>query len=174
MGGQTHYGHQTAVAVFDLTDEAEAVRIASEQTTLTHNTQVAVVAGLLTKLAFVLKRGELLPTIIEREFSTGDWLAKARGVCDLDPTAALGQLGRDCSMESALPSLLCLLSRQRSYREAVIENVMAGGDSAAWGLLLGALLAAQQGDQTVPPEWRAKVLLSSAEWVVRERRKQVA
>lgn len=107
------------------------MRIASEQTTLTHNAKVAVVAGSLTKLAFALKRGELLPTIIEREFSTGDWLAKARGVSDLDPTAALGKLGRDCSMESALPSLLYLLSRQRSYREAMIENVMAGGDSAA-------------------------------------------
>ena len=151
-------GASRAVAVFDLPDEAEAVRIASEQATLTHSSQVAKVAASLTRLAFALKRGEAIQTAIEREFPDSEHLAKARQVVNLESIDALGKLGRDCSIGSALPSLLYLLLRERSYKEALIENVTAGGDSAARGLLLGGLLAAQQGDNAVPPEWKDKVL----------------
>lgn len=152
-------GASRAVAVFDLRDEATAVQIASEQTQLTHSTQVAEVAVSLTRLAFALKRGEGLSEAVEREFADGEWLNMARGAAHLEPTEALGKLGRDCSMDSALPSLLYLLLRERSYREAVLENVMAGGDSAARGLLLGGLMAAQHRGDVVPTEWKSKVLI---------------
>ncbi len=151
-------GAARAVAVFDLSDEAEAIHIASEQVGLTHSSLVAEVAASLTKLAFALKRGEVLQSAIESEFAYSEWLDKARGVAGLEPTDALGKLGRDCSMESALPALLYLLLRERSYKETLVENVMAGGDSAARGLLLGGLLAAQQGENAVPPDWKSKVL----------------
>ena len=151
-------GASRAVAVFDLSDENEAVRIASEQAALTHSSQVTEVAASLTRLAFALKRGEVLRTSIESEFSDSQWLTKAREVEHLEPTEALGKLGRDCSIGSALPSLLYLLLRGRSYKETLLENVMAGGDSAARGLLLGGLLAAEQGEGAVPEEWKSKVL----------------
>lgn len=151
-------GASRAVAVFDLEDDAEAVRIASEQVTLTHSPEVAAVAAAVTRLAFALKRGAVLPSALEAEFGNTEWITKARRVEKLEPTDALGQMGRDCSLESALPSVLYLLLRERSYRETLLENVAAGGDSAARGLLLGALLAARHGDGAVPEEWKSKVL----------------
>lgn len=61
---------------------------------------------------------------------------------------------------STLPSLLYLLLRKESYRETLIANVMAGGDSAARGLPLGALLAIDQGAEVVPWDWKTSHLES--------------
>ncbi|HVN71040.1 MAG TPA: ADP-ribosylglycohydrolase family protein [Desulfomonilia bacterium] len=38
-------------------------------------------------------------------------------------------------------------------REALIQNVMAGGDSAARGMAVGMVLGAHLGVEAIPQEW---------------------
>ncbi|MGA2940205.1 MAG: ADP-ribosylglycohydrolase family protein, partial [Syntrophobacteraceae bacterium] len=40
-----------------------------------------------------------------------------------------------------------------NLREALVENVMAGGDSAARGLVVGMILGAHLGFEAIPSEW---------------------
>jgi ADP-ribosylglycohydrolase len=45
--------------------------------------------------------------------------------------------------------------------DAVRANILAGGDNASRSVLLGALLAAQEGAGAIPAEWKQKTRLFS-------------
>ena len=98
--------------------------------------------------------GAKLLQAVEDEFAESDWLRQAIEVEGKEPNEALGILGRDCSLMSALPSVIYLLRRSKGYKETLIENVMAGGDSASRGLILGALLALSDGEKSIPEQWQ--------------------
>jgi ADP-ribosylglycohydrolase len=71
-----------------------------------------------------------------------------------DTTAAIGEFGQMCAAERALPAVIHLLvSYPDDYREAMIANTAAGGDSAARGLLAGMILGARLGFPAIPEEW---------------------
>jgi ADP-ribosylglycohydrolase len=40
-----------------------------------------------------------------------------------------------------------------NLRKGIVENVMAGGDSAARGLVVGMILGAHLGFEAIPSEW---------------------
>ena len=42
---------------------------------------------------------------------------------------------------------------ENDLQAALVENVMAGGDSAGRGLLVGLVLGAHLGIEAIPPEW---------------------
>lgn len=68
-----------------------------------------------------------------------------------------------CKASSALPGAVHLiLTYQGNLREALIQNVMAGGDSAARGLVVGIILGAHQGMDGLDQEW-LKDMRSTAE-----------
>ena len=46
---------------------------------------------------------------------------------------------------------------QDELKEALIENVMAGGDSAARGMVVGMILGAFHGYDGIPDEWYLKM-----------------
>jgi ADP-ribosylglycohydrolase len=53
-----------------------------------------------------------------------------------------------------LPAVFAILLRHGDDLEtALIENVMAGGDSAARGVVLGTILGAAHGRRAVPARW---------------------
>ena len=59
-----------------------------------------------------------------------------------------------CSVEAALPGTIHLISKyENDFKEALVENVMAGGDSAARGMLVGMVLGAYGGIDALPREW---------------------
>lgn len=59
-----------------------------------------------------------------------------------------------CAASRALPATVHLvLKYSGNYREALIQNVLAGGDSSARGMLAGMLLGAESGLQALPPSW---------------------
>ena len=150
-------GASRCAAVIALVEEEEeAVKIARDQAGVTHGPSVAQAAEDLVRLAFLLRSGQRMVEAVEKVYGDMSELRRAQEVGALAPNEALGELGRDCSLKSALPSLLYLLLREEPYRETLIANVMAGGDSAARGLPLGALLALSQGDGAVPAAWKAQ------------------
>ena len=59
-----------------------------------------------------------------------------------------------CSTSAALPGAVHLiLAHPYSLRKALIENVMAGGDSAARGLVVGMILGAHLGVGEIEDDW---------------------
>jgi ADP-ribosylglycohydrolase len=84
-----------------------------------------------------------------------DYLAIATDAVELGPTGAVQRLGASCDVTGALPATMALaLAYGADLETALIENAMAGGDSAARGLALGMMLGAVDG-AVVPPRWLA-------------------
>lgn len=80
--------------------------------------------------------------------------ARASALQDLPTAEAIAKLGLSCNAIVALPACLFLIERHgHDFAECLIENAMAGGDSAARGLVLGALLGATHGVDAIPGVW---------------------
>jgi ADP-ribosylglycohydrolase len=72
--------------------------------------------------------------------------------------AAMGSFRRNCYTPSAFPGVVQIVARyERDLREALIQNVMAGGDSAARGMAIGMLLGAHLGETAIPAPWLAEL-----------------
>lgn len=66
--------------------------------------------------------------------------------------------GQTCSINSALPgAVYAALKNEDSLEEALIETVMAGGDSAARGMAVGMILGAYLGKEKIPSRWLEKL-----------------
>ena len=64
------------------------------------------------------------------------------------------KFGQMCSVQAALPSTIHLIVKyEDNLKEALIENIMAGGDSSARGMLAGFILGCYQGLETIPKQW---------------------
>ena len=63
----------------------------------------------------------------------------------LKPNKAVKELGQSCSIKGALSATLHFLLAYDNVKEALRANVLAGGDSAARGMIIGALFGAKEG-----------------------------
>ena len=73
---------------------------------------------------------------------------------DKESVHAIAFLGMSCSVDGALASTIHLIAKyENDFKEAMINNVMAGGDSAARGMLVGMVLGAYLGMDAIPTEW---------------------
>lgn len=72
-----------------------------------------------------------------------------------EPTvSAIAGFGKSCGVDSGFPGVIHLLLKyQDDYENAIIENVKAGGDSAARGLIAGTLLGVRNGVESIPKAW---------------------
>jgi ADP-ribosylglycohydrolase len=66
---------------------------------------------------------------------------------------AAARFGRACPLAQAVPVWLNLLRDAADFATALRANILAGGDSAGRGVILGAVLGASLG---VPEEWAAR------------------
>lgn len=138
------------------------IAVARQQTGLTHGSAIALdAAEYLTRIVHAILAGSEIWPAIEAAGQGGYTalapvvlLAKVEKVKDRDALAAADELGQACPAEQALPTILALLQRFAHDPEtALIENVMAGGDSAARGLALGMILGARHGRAIWPARW---------------------
>lgn len=73
-----------------------------------------------------------------------------------DTRETITEFGQMCSVEAGLPSAVHLIARYADdYKQAMVENVMAGGDSSARGILAGMVLGAVHGMTAIPESWVA-------------------
>lgn len=72
----------------------------------------------------------------------------------METAAAIAEFGQTCGVPAAFPCVVHLVAKYEDDLEAaLVENVMAGGDSAARGLLTGMILGAHLGPDAIPPRW---------------------
>lgn len=73
---------------------------------------------------------------------------------DLTVLQAVGKFGPMCAVNAALPgAIYTALRHVDDLEEALSETVMAGGDSAARGMVVGMVLGASLGKGAIPRRW---------------------
>jgi ADP-ribosylglycohydrolase len=64
------------------------------------------------------------------------------------------KFGQSCNVTDALSSTIHLIAKyEDNLKEALIENLMAGGDSSARGMIAGLIIGCYQGIEAVPENW---------------------
>ncbi len=138
------------------------LKAARAQTKMTHAAAAAADgAEFLAKTTFKVLHGATPTAAIEENIDEGvrDMDLDARLRSSLDSVGknsreVIGRLGQMCGIAAALPGVVHLvLSYENDLKTALIENVMAGGDSAARGLAAGMILGAHLGIEAIPSEW---------------------
>jgi len=138
------------------------VDTARSQTAMTHNhalvidaaklfagTSVLVLKG-VKPLPALLTSLEKIPlaTDIQKMVSAG---IESRSE---DTRKTIARFGQTCSIQAALPSTVHLIARyEDNLKEALIENIMAGGDSSARGMIAGYIIGCYQGLGNIPVSW---------------------
>lgn len=142
---------------------------ARSQTAMTHNNpSVIQSAEFLARVAHGALAGsppvQTMKALVEGLFK-GEPVASAvhEGLesLGLSPKDAIIEFGQSCNTRGALPAVVYLIARYESdLKEALIQNTMAGGDSAARGMAVGMVLGAHRGMEAIPADWIAAMKAS--------------
>ena len=165
----TELGGASRIAplVFFFENDPEAlVKSVRAQTAMTHHTpQVMDIAEFFARVAHGVLEGkgpvEVMKHVAEEFFGSSPLAELVDEGLDLAAQKsrnAILDLGQHCASDAAFPSSVQLIARyEKNLREGLIENVMAGGDSAARGLVVGMILGAHLGMESIPGEWMSEM-----------------
>ena len=140
----------------------ELITNVKAQTSFTHNNpQVVKSAAFFATIAYQILAGASPLEAIEQakrdEFHSdpfSGWIQMGLDSIDRDSRKAILDLGQMCETAAAFPGVVHLIAKYESdLKTALVENVMAGGDSAGRGLLVGMVLGAHLGMKAIPPQW---------------------
>jgi ADP-ribosylglycohydrolase len=142
----------------------ELVIHARAQTVMTHNSPMVVAAAdFFARVGCRVLTGEdprAAMTGTAQESFAGtpleEWVESGLQSIGGESREAIADFGQGCDTRGAFPAVVHLIGKyQRDLKEALIENVMAGGDSAARGMVVGMVLGAHLGPGAIPDDWRA-------------------
>ena len=139
---------------------------------VTNNNERAVDAGRAAGLLLLeLLRGRKPLAAIDAAASrvADDLATRMRAAAEgsrMDVVSAASRFGSGCHVERGLPLICHIIAHAASYREAVIANIMAGGDSCGRSIVLGAAMAIID---EVPLGWMARLrrLAEVLDWIDR-------
>lgn len=135
---------------------------AGAQTAMTHNNPLVVDSSkFFARVTWQVLNGEKPLAALQnvsdefyRESPLGKWTEEGIESARTDTRSAILKFGQNCYVEHAFPSVVHLIAKyEGNLKEALIENVMAGGDSAARGLMVGMVLGAHLGLEAIPNAW---------------------
>jgi len=139
---------------------------ARAQTALTHNNrQVIDSAEFFAGLAFKVLNGASPTTAIKLMMAEGfdrepyaKWVESGTNSIQTDTRQAMLDFGQMCEIGAAFPGVIHLIAKyEDNLKTGLIENAMAGGDSAGRGLALGMILGAHLGIDAIPANWLAEL-----------------
>lgn len=161
LGGFTRF---PGIIYFNSKDSKKGIDQVVLQTKMTHNDPLLLERVVfLTELIYKVMKGEkpseaiqeLKKVASKKIFSD---IEKAKSLLSYDTAQAIKQLGQSCDSDYAFPAVLYfILKYEDHFDEALIENLYAGGDSAARGITIGAVLGAYHGDKKIPVNWLASM-----------------
>ncbi len=144
-------------------DPERLVEAARRQTALTHNhPRVIAAAEFFARAACHALHGVPARQALERAADEAplpvemlEWVDLGLRSTGSDTRATILEFGQMCEMAAAFPATVHLIaSYEKRLEEGLIENVMAGGDSAGRGLITGMLLGAEGGAAALPRRWQ--------------------
>ncbi|ACN16844.1 DraG2 [Desulforapulum autotrophicum HRM2] len=146
-------------------DDIDAfVKAARAQTAMTHNSAQAIeCAELFARVSAMVLNGAKPIKAFERALEKMPEAQKIQALVQTglesrsqDTRKAIARMGQMCAIEGALPATIHLIAKyENNLKEALIENIMAGGDSSARGILTGFVLGCYKGIDTLPKQWLA-------------------
>ena len=143
-------------------DLPQLIASAKSQTAFSHNhSQVINCAAFFAAIAYQILAGAAPVAAIEQaqkdKFASEpmkEWIQMGLQSAEADSRQAILDFGQMCEIPAAFPGVVHLIAKyENDLKNALIENVMAGGDSAGRGLLVGLVLGAHLGMKAIPPEW---------------------
>ncbi|MEJ5365288.1 MAG: ADP-ribosylglycohydrolase family protein [Desulfosoma sp.] len=135
---------------------------ARAQTAMTHNDPMVIEAAVyFSRVTLEVLSGkhpaDALQSVLHEmplPDSLVSWVRHGLESASMETEAAILDFGQSCAVDGAFPSVAHLIARYaEDLREGLIQNVMAGGDSAGRGLLVGMVLGAHHGFEALPLEW---------------------
>ena len=143
----------------------EFIGAARAQAAVTHNNPDVLDGAefMARALMGVLDGGEIKEAIQAAASGTGSsaltqWVNQGLDNIERRTSFALKKFGLACAAEMGFPGIVYLAVRYGGdFKEALRENTMAGGDSAARGLGVGMLLGARHGISAIPESWRKEM-----------------
>jgi ADP-ribosylglycohydrolase len=143
-------------------EEDKLIEYVRSQTAFTHNNpQVVDSAEFFARVAVRVLQGAAPVAAINKVLEDGfsrepysKWVKDGLDSKDKETRQAILDFGQMCETYAALPGVIHLIAKyENNLSQALIENAMAGGDSAARGLLTGMILGARLGLEAIPRKW---------------------
>ena len=147
-------------------DFDKLIAYAETQTRMTHNNPQAIEsAAFFAALAARVLEGNSPSQGINHILKEGpvdapltSWISEGQESTRLETREAISNFGQMCDTAAAFPSVIHLILKyETDLKTALVENVMAGGDSAARGLMTGMILGAHLGLEAIPQEWLSEL-----------------
>ena len=144
-------------------DPQSLVDAARIQTALTHNSpDVLDSAELFARTLVCVLDGqpplEALQSVQHEYFDRPPfdrWMADGVATATDATRSVIKRFGQMCDVNAGFPGVVHLIAAYPdNFEEALIANVMAGGDSAARGMLAGTIIGAGVGLEGIPARWR--------------------
>lgn len=151
-----------SLALFYGDDPDAFISAAKTQTAVTHNQPSVIEAARFFSFASTLIfNGEKPSIALEKTLEKilgapqlKQMITAGLESCNEETAKAIARFGQMCSVQGALPSTIHLIAKyEQDLKQALVENIMAGGDSSARGLLTGFILGAYQGIEQIPQNW---------------------
>ncbi len=126
---------------------AKLYAIAFTKATHDHPLPVSL-ASYFTDVVYAINQGMTIEEALNHYINTMpmnivELFMLAKDTLDLDPVGAIKKLGQACPSEMAFPSVIYLLLKFKNDLASIQRfNALAGGDSAARGMILGLILGA--------------------------------
>ena len=143
-------------------DLPELIASAKSQTAFTHNhSHVINCAAFFATVAYQILASTTpvaaIKQALKNEFDSEpvkEWIQMGLESAEADSRQAILDFGQMCEIPAAFPGVVHLIAKyENDLKTALVENVMAGGDSAGRGLLVGMVLGAHLGMKAIPHEW---------------------
>ncbi len=159
LGGTVRIGPLICCFREDLQNLLVAVKA---QTALTHSGPGVVDGALfLTRSCYAVLHGATPREAFEDALGHGvddvDLELRLRNSLELHDSSVrqtVKDFGQACSTAAALPgAVYTILQHENDLETALVETVLAGGDSAARGMVVGMILGAHLGIDNIPSSW---------------------
>jgi ADP-ribosylglycohydrolase len=147
-------------------DEGKLVESVQSQTAFTHNNQQVIdSAEIFARVAEKVMHGTTpvaaIKQVVDNGFSRepyAKWVDDGLKSADKDTRQVMLEFGQMCEIEAAFPCVVHLIARyEENLSQALIQNAMAGGDSAGRGLVAGMILGAHLGLGAIPERWLSEL-----------------
>lgn len=144
------------------TDSEKLIAAARAQTAMTHNNPQVVesaefFARVVSKVLGKISPLAALEQVMNEGFDKApfnQWVAEGIASAGKDSKNTILGFGQMCETGAAFPSVIHLIVKYKdNLKEALVENVMSGGDSAARGMIVGMILGASLGFDALPEKW---------------------
>lgn len=160
--GSAEFGGVVRMAPLVYADRKNREKLLSDaklQTAMTHNDALVVesaeyLADVLLKILDGYSPTAAINDAVSERSNLQNLIEKGLSTSGKQTRATIKSFGQMCNMAAALPGVIHLSATyENDLKTALIENVMAGGDSAARGMAVGMILGAHLGKEAIPDDW---------------------